>query len=314
MAGGIDVDLPGDRVRLRGTRWPGAGTPVLLLHGLASQRRFWNLVLPHLVGGPGGLHVVALDQRGHGDSARPADGYDTPTVARDALAALDALGLSRTVLVGHSWGASVALQLAADAPGRALAVVALDGGTTSLAGLGDRATLRRSLQPPRTSAAPEELVQLLRAGPLARWWSAQVERAVLPLFELGADGLATPRLPFELHMRAVDGLLDYDAAAVLSRVRCPTWLVCCEPVTDELGPAAGESPVTGPDGPWATARVAGLHAAAVALAQPRLMRWAGAVHDVPLQWPALVAGLIQAAAAEVAGGERVHTQGGRPGE
>ena len=36
VAGGLDLDLPGDDVRLRATRWRGAGTPVLLLHGLAD--------------------------------------------------------------------------------------------------------------------------------------------------------------------------------------------------------------------------------------------------------------------------------------
>ena len=114
VAGGLDLDLPGRGVRLRATRWPGSGTPVLLLHGLASSRRFWDLVVPGLAG----LPVVALDQRGHGDSERPDGPYDGATVVADALTALDALGLSRVVVVGHSWGATTALRRAAEAPGR----------------------------------------------------------------------------------------------------------------------------------------------------------------------------------------------------
>src|SRR6476646_348679 len=105
VAGGIDVDLPGDGVRLRATRWTGEGVPVLLLHGLASTRRFWDLVVPELAGHP----LLALDQRGHGDSDRPDGPYDGATVVRDALTALDAVGLSRVVVVGHSWGAGTAL-------------------------------------------------------------------------------------------------------------------------------------------------------------------------------------------------------------
>jgi pimeloyl-ACP methyl ester carboxylesterase len=127
VVGGLDLDVPGRGVRLRATRWPGEGVPVLLLHGLASSRRFWDLVVPGLAG----LRVVALDQRGHGDSERPSGPYDGATVAADALTALDALGLSRAVVVGHSWGASTALRLAATAPERVLAVVAVDGGLGS---------------------------------------------------------------------------------------------------------------------------------------------------------------------------------------
>lgn len=290
VAGGIDLDLPGDGVRLRASRWPGGhrDTPVLLLHGLASQRRFWNLVVPGLAG----LPVIALDQRGHGDSEQPEAGYDTATVVRDALTALDALALSRVVVVGHSWGASTALTFAADHPDRTLAVVALDGGFTSLAEWGPRERTRALLEPPQWSGPPEAVPTLLRHGPLGPWWSAGVEQALLPLFGVGADGLARARLPFDLHMAVVDALLDYRPADVLPRIDCPAWLVACELAGSGDGGA-------GPDTTRRTA--AGLDAAGHLLRMPRLFRWGGALHDVPLQWPALVAGCIRAAAVEAAG-------------
>ncbi len=282
VAGGLDLDLPGRDVRLRATRWPGAGPPVLLLHGLASSRRFWDLVVPNLVG----LPVVALDQRGHGDSDRPAGPYDGATVAADALLALDALGLSRVVVVGHSWGASIALRLAATAPERVLAVVALDGGLGTARSAGDtREQARERLTPPRFAVPEDELRQRLRDGALAPWWSEAVEAAVLPLFGTGADGLVRARLPFEAHMAIVDDLLDDDEQGRFGVVRCPAWLVSCEPLAGGNG--------------WSAAKAAALSRAAELLVSPRLQRWSGAVHDVPLQWPALVAGLIRAAADEV---------------
>jgi pimeloyl-ACP methyl ester carboxylesterase len=281
VAGGVDVDLPGDGVRLRATRWAGTGPAVLLLHGLASTRRFWDLVAPGLAG----LPVVALDQRGHGDSGRPAGPYDGATVVRDVLTALDALGLSRVVVVGHSWGATTALRLAADAPARVLATVALDGGLGALSSVGrTRAEVRELLTPPRTALPAEELVQRLAAGPLAAWWSDAVAQAVLPLFEVGDDGLARARLPFEAHMAILDDLLDTDHDDLWRRTTCPAWLVSCVP------PADGD-PV---DARLADAKDDALACAAALLARPRLLRWQGAVHDVPLQWPALVAGLVRA--------------------
>ena len=282
VAGGLDLDVPGSGVRLQATRWAGEGVPVLLLHGLASSRRFWDLVVPHLVGHP----VIALDQRGHGDSERPDGPYDGGTVVADALAALDAVGLSRVVVVGHSWGASTALRLAATAPERVLAVVAVDGGLGSPRSAGrTRAEARSALEPSRTALPPDQLVARVASGPLAPWWSPAVADALLPLFGVGDDGLARARLPFEAHMSIVDDLLDDDASSRLRDVRCPAWLVSCE---DPASPA------------WTAAKAAALEQAGGLLARPRLQRWAGAVHDVPLQWPALVAGLVRAAADEVA--------------
>ena len=52
----------------------------MLLHGLASTHRIWDLVAPLLAQD---FSVVALDQRGHGESAKPDSGYDFGTVAAD---------------------------------------------------------------------------------------------------------------------------------------------------------------------------------------------------------------------------------------
>jgi pimeloyl-ACP methyl ester carboxylesterase len=275
VAGGLDVDLPGRDVRLRATRWPGSGTPVLLLHGLASTRRIWDLVVPGLAG----LPVLALDQRGHGDSDRPEGPYDGATVVADALTALDAVGLSRVVVAGHSWGAWTALRLAALAPERVLAVVCVDGGTLRMRDTGtSREQVREMLTPPRTALPPDALRAMIRSGPLSAWWSPAVERIVLSIFAVGDDGVARARLPFESHMKIVDDLIDTDLEPLLPSIGCPAWLVACSPDA---------------------ARTDALARTAALLPTARALTWEGAVHDVPLQWPALVAGVVRAAAEEV---------------
>lgn len=283
VVGGVDVDLPGARVRLRATRWPGTGTPVLLLHGLASSRRIWDLVVPGLAG----LPVVALDARGHGESDRPTGPYDGATVVEDVLTALDALALSRVVVAGHSWGATVALRLAAAAPERVLACVAVDGGTDAFAELAPtREQVRELLTPPRFALPLDELLERVSSGPLRHAWSPAVAATVSSVVEVGSDGLARNRLPFDAHMAVLDDLLGTDHPSLWPQVGCPTWMVGC----------------VGPDEPPAliAAKDAGLARAGELLPRARLLRWTGAVHDVPLQWPALVAGLIRAACDEVA--------------
>ena len=290
--GGLDVDVPGNGVRLAATRWPGsASVPVVLLHGLSSQRRFWNLVVSRLDGVP----LLALDQRGHGDSAKPVGDYALATVASDLATALDALGWSRVVVVGHSWGGAVAATFAAEFAHRTLALVAIDGGFTSPLGTGvDRAVRRQQMQPPQIAASPDDLVAMFSSRAPVTRWDDQVAGAVLPIFEVGDDGLARPRLPFDQHMQIVDTLLDYDAASVLGKVECPTWLVSCEAAADVLpGSAAQEN------NDWLAAKAAALSNVLQTRPDARVLRWGGAVHDVPLQWPALVAGLIRAAVEQV---------------
>ena len=78
--------------------------PMVLLHGGANDHTAWDQVLPSLAQ----THrVYALDQRGHGQSSR-TDAYSFELMRDDLLGFLDALGLDRVVLVGHSMGGTVA--------------------------------------------------------------------------------------------------------------------------------------------------------------------------------------------------------------
>ncbi len=89
---------------------PAAGTPVLFLHGVGQSWLSWRQQLE----GPlaGRLRLVAMDLRGHGDSAKPADPVAYREVCRwadDVRAVQQALGLERPVLVAWSFGGLVAM-------------------------------------------------------------------------------------------------------------------------------------------------------------------------------------------------------------
>jgi alpha/beta hydrolase fold len=91
-------------------RWAENGDeiPLVMLHGLEATADTWRMVAPYLCGNH---QVVAFDQRGHGLSDQPDDGYDLVTVAEDVVHGMAALGLGKVALVGHGWGAKVALVL-----------------------------------------------------------------------------------------------------------------------------------------------------------------------------------------------------------
>jgi pimeloyl-ACP methyl ester carboxylesterase len=93
---------------------------LVLLHGQPGSPADWQLVAGRL---PAPLHAVAADRPGYGSSRLPAGGFAAN--ARAVLDDLDARGITRAVLVGHSYGGGVALSAASLAPGRVAAVVLL---------------------------------------------------------------------------------------------------------------------------------------------------------------------------------------------
>jgi pimeloyl-ACP methyl ester carboxylesterase len=94
------------------------GVPVVLLHAWLDSRRSFGQLMAAL---PERIRAFAFDQRGHGDAAKPADGYGLRDFAGDVGAFMDAVGLDAAVLVGASSGGYVAQRFAVDEPGRTLA-------------------------------------------------------------------------------------------------------------------------------------------------------------------------------------------------
>jgi pimeloyl-ACP methyl ester carboxylesterase len=93
----------------------GDGPPLLLVHGWPESWYAWRLVMPALARD---FTVIAVDQRGIGLSDKPADGYDTGTLAGDLVGLMDALGHDRFSVVGHDTGFAIGYALAADHPER----------------------------------------------------------------------------------------------------------------------------------------------------------------------------------------------------
>ena len=89
--------------------WPGAGRPIVLLHGITSNYLHFLHLAPLLAGDH---RVVALDLRGRGRSTGEGP-FGLAAHAADAAAVADALGLEAPVLAGHSLGAYAATAAAA---------------------------------------------------------------------------------------------------------------------------------------------------------------------------------------------------------
>jgi pimeloyl-ACP methyl ester carboxylesterase len=104
------VEVEGARVRYLDV---GKGPAVVLVHGFASSLETWVPVIPSLVKAH---RVLALDLKGFGWTDRPEGDYSPKAQAELVLAVMKARGIERAAVVAHSWGSSVALQLALDHP------------------------------------------------------------------------------------------------------------------------------------------------------------------------------------------------------
>ncbi|ABK45455.1 alpha/beta hydrolase fold protein [Magnetococcus marinus MC-1] len=109
--------------------------PWVFLHGLMGAGQNWRRIVR---GMQQGRQILTYDQRGHGRSAKPAQGYALEDYANDLLMLVDALGWSRFVLVGHSLGGRVALCFAHAYPQRLRGLVIVDIGPGGQNQIADR--------------------------------------------------------------------------------------------------------------------------------------------------------------------------------
>lgn len=261
--------------------WGGDGRPVLLLHGLASTCHIWDLVAPLLAEQ---FRVVALDQRGHGQSVQVDEGYDFATVSGDAAAFIKRLGWERPIVAGHSWGADVALELAAAQPDMASGLIFVDGGTiepSARPGWSPEQAREDMAPPIFTGFTPEmmrsRVIEGARFGPNP---SETVVEAVLANFRVLEDGTIQSNLRRENHLRIIDALWDHKPSQLYPTLQCPVLMLPARQST--------------PDAMDRRFRREESMARAASLLPVSETVWLeDSIHDVPLQRPELVANTIR---------------------
>ena len=114
--------LNSDHARLCCVDFGGEGAPLLLLHGLAGRANEWHSTAQWLIHQG---RVLALDQRGHGQSEKGLDDYSRDAYVNDVIMVVQQLKLAPVILIGQSMGGQNAFLVAARRPDlvRALIVV-----------------------------------------------------------------------------------------------------------------------------------------------------------------------------------------------
>jgi len=143
----------------------GEGFPTLLIHGFGSNHRV-NWVATSWVRDlvTAGRRVVALDNRGHGESGKPydAEAYRTPVMAEDARRLLDYLGIEQADVIGYSMGARIAAFLALAHPERVRRLVLSGIGEGLVKGIGASEPVAAALRAPSVDAIADARGRMFR--------------------------------------------------------------------------------------------------------------------------------------------------------
>jgi len=189
-----------------------SGPVLLLLPGPTDSWRSYQPVLDRL---PRSIRAIAVSQRGHGDSDKPATGYRVQHFADDAVFLLDALGVDRAVLAGHSGSCFVARRVAVDHPNRVAGLI-LEASPTTLHGdprLHDFVTaVLAGLEDP---ISPDFARSVVRDTSSEDVPSDVVEQLVEELL----------KVPARVWREVFADLLEYDDTAELGRIDAATLLL-----------------------------------------------------------------------------------------
>lgn len=201
--------VAGDGARI-GYEVLGAGPPLLLIAGQASDRTLWEEVRDDFAAHH---QVIVFDHRGTGESDKPTTPYSTRGFARDAIAVLDAAGVARAHVYGISMGGRIAQWLAIEHAPRLGALVL--GCTTP----GNAHGVRRppAVDPELASGDPVRLWPFLVAPDWAR---AHPER--LAAHEAALRRHPVPPHARRLHFQASEA---HDAWERLPSITAPTLVI-----------------------------------------------------------------------------------------
>jgi len=193
----------------------GRGPPLLLIGGLSADRIFWGLCRPHLAD----FATLCFDNRDMAPSGLASGPYTVADMARDALAVMDAAGIARAHVLGHSMGGAIAQELALMAPERVDRLILAntfadqDGYSRELLALLTR--LRREIADPAT------FVSVLATFTLGRATLAQV-----PLETIARGALAAG--PFQDQAgfaRQAQACAAVDTRARIGAITAPTLVL-----------------------------------------------------------------------------------------
>lgn len=196
----------------------GSGVPVLLVPGLGGVGGYWG---PNLPAFSKRYQTVIHDHRGTGQSTRSEMQYSVDQMTADLLALMDALGIEKAHVVGHSTGGAIGQTMAVEHPDRLLSLVIYASWTKA-----DH-YFRRVFEARRALLTDVGVAAYVRSTPVflyPDWWINENfdlletrEKATIPSFPSPTIGASR-----------IDAIVAFDRTGALGAVKTPTMVVCAK--------------------------------------------------------------------------------------
>jgi aminoacrylate hydrolase len=196
----------------------GAGFPVLFISGLTGLAAYWRDQVPSFAAK---FEVVLHDHRGVGQSDHSRVAYTVERMADDVVRLMDALGIARAHVIGHSTGGAIAQVLAIEHPERLASIVVAASWTKADAYFRRLFALRKEIL---ARLGPATYLQAATLFLYPAFWVARNNEK---LRQMEAQGLATFAPP-EIVMSRIDAILAFDRTAELARISTPTLVVAAQ--------------------------------------------------------------------------------------
>ena len=208
---------------------------LVLLDGIGCDGWAWNHIQPELSRNHRVLHT---HYRGHGRSGPPADpaACDVPTLAADAIAVIDAAGIARPVVLGHSMGTQVALEVYRRIPERIAALVLICGSSGRITHTFHGSDVLHRLLPKL-----KDFVNKHRGVARALWgrlparlafliggWIGEIDRPSLPVADFKQYVEHLSDIDPDLYLTMLQQAGEHSAQDVLSTIKVPTLVIAAE--------------------------------------------------------------------------------------
>ena len=212
-------------IRLHYLDWGGSGDMLLFLAGLGCNAHIFDALAPRFADK---FHVIAFTRRGHGDSDHPETGYDADTLTEDIRQFLDALGIKKVILAGHSMANVELSHFSALHPERVLKLIFLDAAydrnSASYKNMVETSPWRK-IQPPALDVdyytEEEYFAAMKRAYPSFTFiWTEAMQEQSLHEITKALDGKIIDRMSDAVNKSLMDTLTSYVLED--SKIKAPT--------------------------------------------------------------------------------------------
>jgi pimeloyl-ACP methyl ester carboxylesterase len=204
----------------------GKGEPIICVHGLTANSRFWDSVAERLVDS---YRVFAVDLRGRGDSEKPKFGYNIRQHTEDLLQVINELGFGKVIYIGHSLGALIGVCFAATYPQRLSRLILVDGAVNVDEGVFEK--IRPAIE--RLSTVFPDFATYLnemKKNPLFHEWNEYIEQYFYADVEHRFDGSVCSKVSKQAILQEVEALKETNIDTFYNHIVTPTlflWAPNC---------------------------------------------------------------------------------------